>query len=165
MIVDTSCLLLFLLSSSSILFSSCHSQVLRNRYSGIFKDDVRDRPYNHDIYERYPDRYNVWDTQSVPTGYNSIHSDSRCIKNRAQQLTDNSSVLVRLRLGQVVGTYVYLCDGPGVTEYDRPDNRLNQPPKVYKNLTVFLGIPYALPPTPEDDRRFRVCFTYILPLI
>ncbi|KAG8198229.1 hypothetical protein JTE90_015325 [Oedothorax gibbosus] len=158
MTVNSRSELLFLLSFTSILYSVCDSQVLRNRYSGIFKDDERHRQYPHDYYDRYPDRYNTWDSQHVPTGFNSIYSDSRCIRNRPQQLTDNSSVLVKLRLGIVVGTYVYLCDGPGVTEYDRPDTRLNQSPKVYKNLTIFLGIPYALPPTPEEDRRLRVCF-------
>ncbi|GIX75845.1 neuroligin 4-like [Caerostris extrusa] len=117
--------------------------------------NVRGRQYPNE----YSDRYSPYDRypnpSSIPTGFNSIYSDSRCLKNRAQQINDDGSVSVSLRVGDVVGTYVYLCDGPGVSEHDRPDNRLNQPPKVFKNITVFLGIPYALPPTPEDDRRFR----------
>ncbi|GFY37174.1 esterase FE4 [Trichonephila inaurata madagascariensis] len=134
-----------------------HCQVLRNRYSDVYKGDNRGRQYPHDYYDRYPpnDRYHSWDSSSVLTGFYSIYSDSRCLNNRAQQINDDSSVSVSLRLGKVIGTYVYLCDGPGVNEHDRPDAKPNQPPKIYKNLTIFFGIPYALPPTPEDDRRFR----------
>ncbi|GFU75137.1 neuroligin-4, X-linked [Trichonephila clavipes] len=121
------------------------------------KGDNRGRQYPHDYYDRYPPngRYHSWDSSSVLTGFYSIYSDSRCLNNRAQQINDDSSVSVSLRLGKVIGTYVYLCDGPGVNEHDRPDAKPNQPPKIYKNLTIFFGIPYALPPTPEDDRRFR----------
>ncbi|CAL1261723.1 unnamed protein product [Larinioides sclopetarius] len=149
------------LSSSILLILSIlktHCQVLRKPYPNVFRDNVRGRQYPNEYYDRYSPnvRYHAWDSSSsVPIGFNSVYSDSRCLKNRAQQINDDSSVSVSLRVGDVVGTYVYLCDGPGVSEHDRPDNRLNQPPKIYKNITIFLGIPYALPPTPEDDRRFR----------
>ncbi|GIY83490.1 bile salt-activated lipase [Caerostris darwini] len=150
---DFTYLLSLLLLITSIL--KIDGQVLKNRYFDTVRQNVRGRQYPNEYYDRYSpyDRYP--NPSSIPTGFNSIYSDSRCLKNRAQQINDDGSVSVSLRVGDVVGTYVYLCDGPGVSEHDRPDNRLNQPPKVFKNITVFLGIPYALPPTPEDDRRFR----------
>ncbi|XP_015921880.1 cholinesterase [Parasteatoda tepidariorum] len=128
-------------------------QILRNHYSGIFNDDLRDRQYSNDRY--YPgDRYNFMDRSNpIRIGYESEYSDSRCVGNRSPTYNLDSSVTVRLSLGDVTGTYVFLCDGPGQSEYDRPNSKYAKTPKVYKNITVFLGIPYALPPTQE--LRFR----------
>ena len=50
------------------------------------------------------------------------------------------------------GFYVYLYDGPGVPELDRPGN--HRIDNKMKSLAAFLGIPYAMPPV--DDLRFKV---------
>ncbi|KAJ6221357.1 hypothetical protein RDWZM_007169 [Blomia tropicalis] len=67
--------------------------------------------------------------------------------------------------GTVEGRIVYLCDEPGVPEHERPKPAQYSPvgnPNKYRpilqfrrNVTTFLGIPYAKPPTRENKLRFQ----------
>ena len=58
-------------------------------------------------------------------------------------------VTVNTNYGRVNGFYVYLYDGPRVPLYERPGRAHTD--KVKKKVSVFLGIPYAMPPT-KDSR-------------
>ena len=90
--------------------------------------------------------------------------DLRCKEAIHQNLDE--FVTVNTAYGNVVGRFVYLCDGPQVPERDRPLRQFDRPlgsPSVYrpirhfwKNVTAFLGIPYARPPTRENNLRFKV---------
>ncbi|XP_059086237.1 neuroligin-like protein glit-1 [Tigriopus californicus] len=56
-------------------------------------------------------------------------------------------VTISTNYGRVNGFYVYLYDGPRVPEFERPG--VANVDKVKSTVTVFLGIPYAQPPTGE----------------
>ena len=56
-------------------------------------------------------------------------------------------VTVNTNYGRVNGFYVYLYDGPRVPEFDRPG--VANVDKIKGKVSVFLGIPYAQPPTGE----------------
>ena len=58
-------------------------------------------------------------------------------------------VTVNTNYGRVNGFYAYLYDGPRVPLYERPGRAHTD--KVKKKVSVFLGIPYAMPPT-NDGR-------------
>ena len=53
-------------------------------------------------------------------------------------------VTVNTNYGRVNGFYVYLYDGPRVPLYERPGKAHTD--KVKAKVSVFLGIPYAMPP-------------------
>lgn len=135
------------------------AQVLRNSFSDIYKDEKRDRQFSSGYYDRYPsnDRYD-WDRRLFQSPQNKkfepFIGDSRCLQDKNLEDIISTSVSVRLRIGIVNGINVSLCDGPGVPDFDRPNARPNYSPNVYRNIAVFLGIPYAEPPI--KDRRFRV---------
>lgn len=74
-------------------------------------------------------------------------------------------VQVSTRLGNLVGKTVYLSDGPNRSPLDRASSQLFAPPNTwqrpvvpnyYKNVTIFLGVPYARPPRREDGLRFQL---------
>ena len=54
-------------------------------------------------------------------------------------------VTVNTNYGRVNGFYVYLYDGPRVPLYERPGRAHTD--KIKSKVSVFLGIPYAMPPT------------------
>lgn len=141
-----------------------NAQVLRNSYSDVYKDEARNRQLPSGYYDRYPpgDRYN-WGRGQFQSPYNKRQvpflGDMRCLVDKNLDDSLGTSVSVRLRIGIVIGVNVSLCDGPGVPEYDRPYSRPNYAPNVYRNIAIFLGIPYAEPPI--KDRRFRVCLNFI----
>ncbi|XP_022255482.1 cholinesterase-like [Limulus polyphemus] len=83
------------------------------------------------------------------------YGDQRCPEAYSDELP--VKVTVDLTRETVIeGRYVYLCDGPGVPERDRPQNGNFRPvTKFYKNITAFLGIPYAEPPVKERGLRFK----------
>ena len=54
-------------------------------------------------------------------------------------------VSINTNYGRVNGFLVYLYDGPRVPEFDRPG--VANVDKVKGKVSVFLGIPYAQPPT------------------
>ena len=54
--------------------------------------------------------------------------------------------------GRIRGFYVHLFDGPGVPIGDRPGVYHNG--KLWRTISTFLGIPYAMPPVNEG--RFKV---------
>ena len=54
--------------------------------------------------------------------------------------------------GRVRGFTVHLFDGPGVVIGDRPG--VYHTGKLWRTVSVFLGVPYAMPPVNEG--RFKV---------
>lgn len=90
--------------------------------------------------------------------------DLRCPEAVREGLTE--FVPVATVYGTVVGRIVYLCDEPGVPEHERPRPAQYRPggsPHQYRpitnfrrNVTAFLGIPYAKPPTRQNKLRFKV---------
>lgn len=151
-----------------IIDSTINAQVLRNSYSDIYKEETRNRQFPNGYYDRYPpnERYN-WGRGQFQSPQNKKQElfigDSRCLLDKNLDDTTRTPVSVRLRIGIVIGVNVSLCDGPGVPEYDRPYSRPNYSPNIYRNIAVFLGIPYAEPPI--KDRRFRVRFHLIRVLL
>lgn len=74
-------------------------------------------------------------------------------KQRADwQSLDRSNIFVQTSYGQVQGFKVYLYDNPDPRSGYRPG--MSQVERIMGNVSVFLGIPYALPPVGEG--RFRV---------
>lgn len=83
------------------------------------------------------------------------YGDQRCPEAYSDELPVKVTVDLTTEI-VIEGHYVYLCDGPGVSERDRPQNGNFRPiTKFYKNITVFLGIPYAEPPIKERGLRFK----------
>lgn len=108
--------------------------------------------------------------------------DTRCKEAITSDLDE--FVTVNTMYGNVVGRIVYLCDGPLVPERDRPiptwpsglkrehlhnpqyqhykyqsnkyDKQYRPIRYFWRNSTAFLGVPYAKPPTRENNLRFRV---------
>lgn len=71
---------------------------------------------------------------------------------------------VNTALGHVIGKTVYLYDGPNRSPFERATSQLYLPPNsyrptpqnYYKNVSLFLGIPYARPPIRENGLRFQL---------
>lgn len=72
---------------------------------------------------------------------------------------------VTTQLGHVIGKTVYLFDGPNRSPLERLTSQLYAPPNTwqrpsiphfYKNVSIFLGIPYARPPIRENGLRFQL---------
>lgn len=71
---------------------------------------------------------------------------------------------VNTQLGHVIGKTVYLFDGPNRSPFERVTSQLYAPPNTfrpippnyYKNVSIFLGIPYAKPPIRENGLRFQL---------
>lgn len=71
---------------------------------------------------------------------------------------------VNTALGRVIGKTVYLYDGPNRSPFERVTSQLYLPPNsyrpspqnYYKNVSLFLGIPYAKPPIRENGLRFHL---------
>lgn len=70
---------------------------------------------------------------------------------------------VQTPLGHVIGKTVYLIDGPNRSFLDRHTSQLYSPPNTYqrpnnhyRNVSIFLGIPYARPPLRESGLRFQL---------
>lgn len=77
----------------------------------------------------------------------------------------DEDVIVPTRLGNVVGKTVYLFDGPNRSPFERASSQLYAPPNTwqrpslpnyYRNVSIFLGIPYARPPRREFGLRFQL---------
>lgn len=72
-------------------------------------------------------------------------------------------VEISTTLGRVVGRTVYLFDGPNRSPFElaasqlyAPPNSWQRPTNNYKNVSIFLGIPYARPPIRETGLRFQL---------
>lgn len=72
---------------------------------------------------------------------------------------------VSTSLGHVIGKTVYLFDGPNRSPLERLTSQLYAPPNTwqrpsppnsYRNVSIFLGIPYARPPIRENGLRFHL---------
>lgn len=72
---------------------------------------------------------------------------------------------VLTQLGHVIGRTIYLFDGPNRSPFERVSSQLYAPPNTwqrpsipnyYKNVSIFLGIPYARPPIRENGLRFQL---------
>lgn len=71
---------------------------------------------------------------------------------------------VSTQLGHIIGKTVYLFDGPNRSPFERITSQLYAPPNTfrpipsnyYKNVSIFLGIPYAKPPIRENGLRFQL---------
>lgn len=83
-------------------------------------------------------------------GVKYYHSDERCIHHLINsQYQETTSVITKY--GTVTGAICYLCDMPGVR---RPPLHAARN-SVLANVTLFLGVPYAKPPTKENNLRFK----------
>lgn len=61
--------------------------------------------------------------------------------------------------GKIYGRISYQCDRPTVPDREKPSFKLDSSlnlPSIQGNVSVFLGIPYARPPTKENGLRFKV---------
>ena len=101
-----------------------------------------------------------------------FHSDQRCIEDITTYNREEVVYVTLSKYGKVAGRVSFLCDLPGVSERDRPQanyansayssanlypyqSRPIHRARIHTNVSVFLGIPYARPPTKENNRRFR----------
>lgn len=90
--------------------------------------------------------------------------DLRCQEAVNDKLMEYATVATAY--GTVQGRLVYFCDEPMVPPHERPFSdqyRADSRPFQYRpitkfrrNVTTFLGIPYAKPPTRENQLRFKV---------
>lgn len=78
-------------------------------------------------------------------------------KERPESLNRKQDKFVKTKHGQVQGFTVDLYDDPDPESLYRPGSEFIE--RVRGTTVVFLGIPYAQPPT--YDGRFKVSFTYI----
>lgn len=79
-------------------------------------------------------------------------------KQRTESLNLDRDVTVSTAYGQIQGFKVHLYDNPLPESGYRPDQTIVE--TVRGSVSVFLGIPYALPPV--ADARFKVSIDYIL---
>lgn len=116
--------------------------------------DRYDTKYRY--YERFPDRQRDklrdpsydprWDTKE-PHANGVLGGWLPELQGECRPGCENleRDVTVNTNYGRVNGFYVYLYDGPRVPLYERPGRAHTD--KVKKKVSVFLGIPYAMPPT------------------
>ena len=165
--------------------SQIHSVLADNIYAGDHRDPyLTPRPdpfHNYGQWGHYPilhqdpnrplDTINKYDPQYqavTPDTYNRYKiadpGDLRCPEAVREGLLEFATVTTSY--GTLEGRVVYLCDEPAVPEHERPKPAQYSPignPHKYRpitqfrrNVTTFLGIPYAKPPTRENNLRFRV---------
>lgn len=79
-------------------------------------------------------------------------------RQRTESLNLERDVTVLTAYGQVQGFKVHLYDNPLPESGYRPDQTIVE--TVRGTVSVFLGIPYALPPV--GDARFKVCSRSLL---
>ena len=145
------------------------NRVFYEQWGHYHNYDPRNRPLESDRRPPY-EGYNYGVTPD-PTRRRLIEDpgDLRCKEAVHQGLEE--FVTVSTLYGNVVGRIVYLCDGPGKPLRDRPlpaQYQVSGSPTGYhtirsfwKNVTTFLGIPYARPPIREYNLRFKVRMTSI----
>lgn len=121
-------------------------------------------PTNRPNYYHYDDHNRNWNSRNrpydTPLVYrdrdNDIYrpeedyGDRRC-RDETILTTQSFVKSVETTQGVVVGRMLFLCDGPDISYWDRPqpESHSFQSSKFHKNVTVFLGIPYAQPPVGE----------------
>lgn len=98
-----------------------------------------------------------------------FHSDERCLQDINVYSREDYVTVSLQKYGTIVGRIAFLCDLPGVPERERPPSnyanspfsssniysRPIHPTRIHSNVSIFLGIPYARPPTKESNRRFK----------
>lgn len=75
---------------------------------------------------------------------------------RPDSLNLERDVFVTAPVGQIQGFKVYLYDNPDPRSGYRPGRTPVE--RIMGNVSVFLGIPYALPP--DKEGRFKVIFFF-----
>lgn len=89
-------------------------------------------------------------------------SDSRCRELLNLGQYEEKVTVILPSFGKIYGRISYACDDPNVPDREKPGYRLDSSlnlPRIRGNVSVFLGIPYAKPPTKENGLRFKVsCF-------
>ncbi|GBL85592.1 hypothetical protein AVEN_137444-1 [Araneus ventricosus] len=101
------------------------------------------------LYGHYPDDDRRRDFPYSNTEFEHAIDDDRCRKPlEAQEIVKNT------RYGNYKGRQISLCDSPGVPLRERPGQPTAYGPK--NTVRVFLGIPYAEPPTRRKDGSYQL---------
>lgn len=92
-------------------------------------------------------------------------SDSRCKELLHINQFEEKVTVILPAFGKIYGRISYQCDDPHVPDREKPGYRVDSSlnlPRIRGNVSVFLGIPYARPPTKENGLRFKVIIGFLL---
>ncbi|KAG1665144.1 Neuroligin-4, X-linked [Nymphon striatum] len=132
------------LNLSCLYFHPTLATALKRQYNRQYEYD----PRNVDLNSGVPG-YNEYEN-------NAQGNDRNTYYNPLYRPNDER-YRVKTNYGQLSGYQVFLYDGPKVPLEDRPEKQIFH--KIYKNVTVFKGIPYAEPPI--NDYRFEYPRPYL----
>ncbi|KAK7602540.1 hypothetical protein V9T40_008129 [Parthenolecanium corni] len=112
------------------------------------QDQLFNNKYNPNLNSRF--EYGHDPVDNLPGVLGSWRRDLQG-RERPESLTLERDVFVSTSYGQVQGFKVYLYDNPTPESGYRPDQTVLE--RIQGHVTVFLGIPYALPPI--NEARFK----------
>lgn len=128
--------------------------------SRVVLNSVNEKNYPNTDGRRLTSSYENWSKYQSNIRY--FHSDQRCI-NDIILSNYNEITSTNTKYGKLTGRIAYLCDMPGINLRERPvifherrdEGQSNPRSRVVGNVTLFLGVPYAKPPTKENNLRFK----------